>query len=82
MLVGKLVVQTEEMQWTYEVIGEHPSFHLPSNVSSKVDSHLRSTYAAQLGQKTNKNAIRKNMSQAELGKNRERMNSVIAPTAN
>ena len=70
---GRLIIQTAEMQWTYEVVGTHPQFQLPTNVVSKVDSHLRSTYAAQLGQKTGKNAVKKNMSQNELAKGRDRL---------
>ena len=70
---GRLIIQTAEMQWTYEVVGSHPHFQLPTNVASKVDSHLRSTYAAQLGQKAGKNAIKKNMSTNELAKGRDRL---------
>jgi hypothetical protein len=73
---GRLIITTAELQWTYEVVGTHPHFALPRNVSSKVDSHLRSTYAAQLGQRVTKNAIRKNMSKAALAQNRDRAPSV------
>jgi len=38
--VGKLVVETEEMQWIYEVIGEHPKYQGPQDVATKIDSRL------------------------------------------
>jgi hypothetical protein len=38
-LTGKLVILTEEMQWTYEVQGTHPEYKAPSG-TSKVVSHL------------------------------------------
>ena len=33
-LVGKLVVQTEEMQWSYEVRGTHPKYVPPASSTS------------------------------------------------
>lgn len=27
--VGKMVIQTEEMQWTYEIRGSHPQYKIP-----------------------------------------------------
>lgn len=35
---GRLVIQTDEMQWTYEVTGAYPQVALPQNVTSKVDN--------------------------------------------
>ena len=32
---GKLIVETDDMQWTYDVIGEHPHYD-PPQVSRKV----------------------------------------------
>ena len=40
-LVGYLVVDTEEMQWRYEVRGTLPKYQPPTNVTSKVSSRLR-----------------------------------------
>jgi len=37
---GKLVVETDEMQWTYEVHGEHPKYQVPKNSKAKVDTHI------------------------------------------
>jgi len=39
--IGKLVIETEEMQWTYEVRGDHPKYEQPSG-SVKVASRLLS----------------------------------------
>merc|ERR1712003_129709 len=35
--IGKLVVQTEDMMWSYEVRGVHPLYKKPTNVGSKID---------------------------------------------
>lgn len=41
-LVGRLVVQTDEMQWTYEVRGSHPKWVPPqtSNMPVSIDNRL------------------------------------------
>merc|ERR1712025_1100837 len=36
--VGKLVVQTEDMMWSYEVRGVHPLYKKPNDVGSKIDT--------------------------------------------
>jgi hypothetical protein len=28
--IGRLVIQTEEMQWTYEIRGSHPHYKIPT----------------------------------------------------
>jgi len=38
--VGKLVVETDEMQWIYEVIGEHPKYAVNPEITSKVNTRL------------------------------------------
>jgi hypothetical protein len=38
-MIGKLLIQTSDMQWTYEVRGVHPAYVAPT-AKSKVDSHL------------------------------------------
>ena len=40
-LVGILVVETEDMQWRYEVRGTLPKYQPPTNVRSKVNNRLR-----------------------------------------
>ena len=38
--VGKLVVETAEMQWIYEVVGEPPKYAAPQEVATKVTTRL------------------------------------------
>mmetsp|Transcript_28943 Transcript_28943/g.66987 ORF Transcript_28943/g.66987 Transcript_28943/m.66987 type:complete len:2816 (+) Transcript_28943:96-8543(+) len=38
--VGKLVIETEEMQWTYEVRGVHPQYQPPKAKEAKVSSKI------------------------------------------
>eukprot|EP00002_Diphylleia_rotans_P030530 TRINITY_DN6284_c0_g1_i1.p1 TRINITY_DN6284_c0_g1~~TRINITY_DN6284_c0_g1_i1.p1 ORF type:complete len:2909 (+),score=517.05 TRINITY_DN6284_c0_g1_i1:178-8904(+) len=53
-LVGTLVIQTEETQWTYEIRGSHPQYEPPSppaghridnRLPTEVDQHLSSPIA-------------------------------------
>jgi len=36
--IGKLVVQTDDMMWSYEVRGELPLYKRPTNINSKIDA--------------------------------------------
>ena len=38
---GKLVVETDEMQWTYQVHGDHPKYQVPRNLKAKVDTQIQ-----------------------------------------
>jgi len=60
--VGKLVIETEDMRWTYEVRGTHPEFRAPS-VAARVEHKLDRTVAARLDhdQSTRRNIMRDNM---------------------
>ncbi|KAH8069936.1 hypothetical protein JL721_5473 [Aureococcus anophagefferens] len=40
---GRLIIQTEDMMWSYEVHGTHPSFTVPVS-QSKVDTHMSKKY--------------------------------------
>lgn len=40
---GRLVIQTDDMMWSYEVKGTHPVFVVPET-TSKVDTHLSKKY--------------------------------------
>lgn len=40
-LIGYLMIDTDEMQWRYEVRGTLPKYQPPSNVTSKVQNRLR-----------------------------------------
>ena len=39
-LIGKLVIATDDVQWSYEVRGTHPEYIAPVARASKVDSHI------------------------------------------
>jgi hypothetical protein len=47
-LVGRLVILSDEMQWTYEVRGNHPHYTAPVAGEPKVDSRLSFEMASQL----------------------------------
>ena len=38
--VGKLVIQTEEMQWTYEIRGSHPQYKIPEVGGGRINNKL------------------------------------------
>lgn len=38
--VGKLVIQTEEMQWTYEIRGSHPQYKIPTVQGGRIDNKM------------------------------------------
>ena len=61
-LIGKLIIQTEDMQWTYEVRGTHPHFVAPQAVST-VDDRLPKEVEAKLslGKKSTVNYMQQNV---------------------
>lgn len=46
---GRLVIETEDTIFSYEVIGTHPGFEKPTNVRSRVDTRLDRSIAERLG---------------------------------
>ena len=38
---GRLVVETDEMQWAYQVNGHHPKYVAPKHAKTKVDTHIQ-----------------------------------------
>ena len=38
--VGKLVIQTDEMQWTYEIKGSHPQYKIPDVGGGRIANRL------------------------------------------
>jgi len=40
MYTGKLIVETDEMQWTYSVEGDQPKYEAPKDVQTKVASRV------------------------------------------
>ena len=71
---GKLIIQTEECQWIYNVFTKHPDYSAPDNVSSKLDNKLDPYLAQSLGSSklAKKNIIAENMKSKNLLKGRER----------
>jgi len=60
---GTLVVLTDEMQWSYEVRGQHPQYETPVSMHTKVDHLLNPALATRLGRVPKTNFLKKNMSQ-------------------
>eukprot|EP01049_Picozoa_sp_SAG25_P000345 SAG25_NODE_11_length_28117_cov_24.264901_6_plen_2767_part_00 len=61
-LIGRLVIVTTEMQWTYEVRGQNPKYVPPQAAEAKVDSRLPIEMASQLGSKTaTRNYVKENL---------------------
>jgi hypothetical protein len=61
-LIGRLVILTTEMQWTYEVRGQHPKYVAPTDMEPKVDSRLPIEMASQLGsQGVRRNYVKENL---------------------
>merc|ERR1711988_788345 len=46
---GRLIIQTAEMQWIYEVMGTHPKPEVPKNIKSVLDTRLNSEVEQALG---------------------------------
>ena len=55
--VGKLIIQTEDMQWTYLIKGSHPEYKPPVK-ETKIDSKLNKKL---YGHSSSKNFIKENM---------------------
>jgi hypothetical protein len=58
---GRLIVQTEETTWSYEVVGTNPSHKLPTDVKSMVDTKLDPEVERALMTKQTSNAMVRNM---------------------
>jgi hypothetical protein len=60
---GKLIIQTEECQWIYDVVTKHPGYSAPDNVPSKLDNRLDPQLEKSLGTSklAKKNIIAENM---------------------
>lgn len=71
---GKLIIQTDECQWIYNVLTKHPDYNAPDNVDSKLDNKLDPYLAQSLGTSkiAKKNIIAENMKSKNLLKGRER----------
>ena len=60
---GRLVIQTEEMQWVFEVVGTSPEYHAPEG-RSRVNTRLPGDVEASLKaakEKPRRNIVRENL---------------------
>eukprot|EP00698_Gefionella_okellyi_P007756 TRINITY_DN1898_c0_g1_i1.p1 TRINITY_DN1898_c0_g1~~TRINITY_DN1898_c0_g1_i1.p1 ORF type:complete len:2231 (+),score=540.36 TRINITY_DN1898_c0_g1_i1:707-6694(+) len=65
--VGRLVIETEEMQWTYEVRGTHPKYQKPQ-VSSKVSTRRAPGAGSAIPPSTAEGGVRKNFLLYNMGR--------------
>ena len=61
--VGRLVIQTEEMQWTYEIRGSHPHYKIPEVGGGRIQNKLSKevSEAIKVKQNEKKNFLRENL---------------------
>jgi hypothetical protein len=61
--IGRLIIQTEEMQWTYEIRGSHPHYKIPEVGGGRIQNKLSKEVADVLKQKhgEKKNFLRENL---------------------
>eukprot|EP01029_Cantina_marsupialis_P004925 TRINITY_DN15231_c0_g1_i2.p1 TRINITY_DN15231_c0_g1~~TRINITY_DN15231_c0_g1_i2.p1 ORF type:complete len:1190 (+),score=361.37 TRINITY_DN15231_c0_g1_i2:125-3694(+) len=81
-LIGKLIIETEDMRWTYEVQGKHPQY-LPPQSRSKIDTQLKKTTVSQMKQSRSRmgNALRDNINrirQFNMGRHSESVNGSVS----
>jgi hypothetical protein len=61
--IGRLVIQTEEMQWTYEIRGSHPHYKIPEvgggRIQNKLSKEVEEAIKIKQGEK--KNFLRENL---------------------
>ena len=70
--VGKLVIQTEEMQWTYEIRGSHPQYKIPQALGGRIQNKLSKELASKIIHKEKKNFLRDNLVATKYGNSPER----------
>jgi hypothetical protein len=61
--IGKMVIQTEEMQWTYEIRGSHPHYKIPEVAGGRIANKLSTAVMTkmQANKDVKKNFLQKNM---------------------
>lgn len=61
--VGRMVIQTEEMQWTYEIRGSHPQYKIPEVGGGRIANRLSKDVvrALKAKQAAKKNFLRENL---------------------
>jgi len=68
--IGKLIIQTEEMQWTYEIRGSHPEYKIPKPGGGRLDNKLAKDIESKILHK-NSSATKKNFVKDNIKKQRE-----------
>ena len=68
--VGKMVIVTDEMQWTYEIRGSHPHYKIPEVGGGRIANKLSKDVVRQMKQKqsTKKNFLKHNLKTAQNAK--------------
>lgn len=58
-----MVIQTEEMQWTYEIRGSHPQYRIPEVGGGRIANRLSKDVVRTMKQKqaTKKNFLKENL---------------------
>jgi len=61
--IGRMVIQTEEMQWTYEIRGSHPQYRIPEVGGGRIANRLSKDVMRQMRAKqtTKKNFLKENL---------------------
>lgn len=61
--IGRMVIQTEEMQWTYEIRGSHPQYKIPEVGGGRIANRLSKDVVRTMKQKqqAKKNFLKENL---------------------
>merc|ERR1712083_761470 len=60
--IGRLVIQTEEMQWTYEIRGSHPQYKIPTvQGGGRLDNKLSKQQTKVISHAEKKNFMKANL---------------------
>jgi len=82
---GKLIIQTEDVFWSYLVKGTHPKYTAPIVDKAKVNTRLAKEMQLQLSQSKNqarrKNFIRKNIAMSVVGGTEKKEDGTKSPRA-
>lgn len=66
--IGRLVIQTEEMQWTYEIRGSHPQYKIPHASGGRIENKLSQDLLQVMNaNKSKKNFMRSNLMATKYG---------------
>ena len=69
--IGRMVIQTEEMQWTYEIRGSHPQYKIPEVGGGRIANRLSRDVVRTMKEKqgTKKNFLKENLRAAQRAGN-------------